>query len=74
MQLQRFPVQEKMQAYTGDSMRKTSDFRRWVEMIWRDNCEECLVWRERQQTLHQYFARYKYWLKREFRHQRSLDQ
>lgn len=55
-------------------MKKTSDFRRWVETIWRDNCEECLVWRERQQTLHQYFARYKYWLKREFRHQRSLDQ
>jgi hypothetical protein len=55
-------------------MKKTSDFRRWVEMIWRDNCEECLVWRERQQTLAQYFGRYKYWLRREFRYQRRLDQ
>lgn len=55
-------------------MKKTSDFRRWVEAIWRDNCEECLVWRERQQTLAQYFGRYKYWLRREYRHQRSLDQ
>jgi hypothetical protein len=55
-------------------MKKTSDFRRWVEMIWRDNCQERQEWREDQQTLAQYFGRYKYWLKREFRYQRRLDQ
>jgi hypothetical protein len=55
-------------------MKRSSEFRHWVENIWRENCEECLVWREQGQTLTQYFGRYKYWLKREFRYQRSLDQ
>lgn len=55
-------------------MKKPSEFRRWVENIWRENCTECLAWREQEQPLAQYFSRYKWWLKREFRHQKSLDQ
>jgi hypothetical protein len=63
-----------MSTYTGDSMKKSIEFRTWVENIWRENCQERYDWNEDQQTLHQYFARYKYWLKREFRYQQSLDQ
>jgi hypothetical protein len=63
-----------MQTYTGDSMKKSSEFRTWVENIWRENCQERFVWNEVQLPVDQYFARYKYWLKREFRYQRSLDQ
>ena len=55
-------------------MKTNSEFRRWVEMIWRDNCQERYDWHEDQQTLQQYFARYKYWLRREYRYQKSLDQ
>lgn len=55
-------------------MKLSSEFRRWVEGIWRENCQERLVWHEQEQSLEQYFARYKYWLKREFRYQKRLDQ
>jgi hypothetical protein len=55
-------------------MKKSSEFRTWVENIWRENCQERFVWNEVQLPVDQYFARYKYWLKREFRYQRSLDQ
>lgn len=55
-------------------MKKPSEFRRWVEKIWRENCDECLAWREPKSSLEVYFARYKYWLKREFRYQKMIDQ
>jgi hypothetical protein len=50
-------------------MAQTSDFRRWIEEIWRENCEERNTWREEQQSIAEYFARYKWWLRREFRFQ-----
>jgi DNA-binding PadR family transcriptional regulator len=50
-------------------MSQTSDFRRWVEELWRENCEERKAWREDQQSIAEYFARYKWWLRREFRYQ-----
>lgn len=52
-------------------MKKVSNFRIWVEMIWRENREERLVWHEDKQSLDQYFKKYKWWLRREFRHQQK---
>ena len=50
-------------------MPKTSNFRLWVENIWRENCQERQDWHDDNQTLAEYFARCKWWLRREFRFQ-----
>jgi len=50
---------------------KESNFRRWVQEIWRENCEEYLTLSQTPYTMEEYWARYKYWLKREYRYQRS---
>jgi hypothetical protein len=50
-------------------MRKASNFRLWVENLWRENCEERKTWQEDQQSIAEYFTRYKWWLRREFRFQ-----
>jgi hypothetical protein len=50
-------------------MAQTSDFRRWIEEIWRENCEERREWKDDQQSITEYFSRYKWWLRREFRFQ-----
>lgn len=47
-------------------------FRTWVYDLWQDNCEEYLTASQTPYILSEYFARYKYWLKREYRYQRSL--
>jgi hypothetical protein len=48
---------------------KKSNFRLWVENIWRENCRECSAWSDIELPLDVYFNRYKWWLKREYRHQ-----
>ena len=55
--------------YRENNMAQTSDFRRWVEEIWRENCEERREWKDDQQSITEYFSRYKWWLRREFRFQ-----
>jgi hypothetical protein len=50
---------------------KESNFRRWIAEIWRENCEEYLTLNQKPYTMEEYWARYKYWLKREYRYQRS---
>lgn len=52
-------------------MKKSNGFRVWVDSIWRDHCIECRIWREPAKSLSEYFNQYKWWLKREFKHQRS---
>lgn len=42
-------------------------FRLWVNEIWRQNCDEHLSYRDQAHSLDQYFKKYKYWLKREYR-------
>lgn len=46
-------------------------FRHWVQEKWYEHVEECLAWQglEPSATPQEYFARYKYWLKREYQHQ-----
>ena len=48
-------------------------FRLWVQRIWMDNCEERLTVGLNPVTIKQYWDTYKYWLKREYRHQQKND-
>ena len=48
---------------------QASAFRLWVQNIWFDNCEERLTVGQDPSTIKQYWNSYKWWLRREFRHQ-----
>lgn len=50
---------------------KHGDFRLWVGNIWRENCTENFIWGDPELSLEQYFAKYKWWLKREYRHRQK---
>lgn len=50
---------------------QASAFRHWVQELWMENREEHLTYGEDPYTIKQYWDRYKYWLKREFRHQQK---
>jgi len=52
-------------------MNSQSSFRRWVSEIYRENCEEHLIYHENVYTMKQYWDRYKWWLKREYRHKHN---
>jgi hypothetical protein len=55
--------------YAGGRMNQS--FREWLAELWRQNCDEHDGWGEPRWTLQEYFARYKWWLKREYRYQRN---
>ena len=46
-------------------------FRQWLHEIWMQNCDEHREYGEPPLTQEQYFKTYKYWLKREYKHQRN---
>jgi len=49
-------------------------FRHWCQITWQEHVEECWAW-EGHAPIHtqaEYFAKYKYWLKREYRHQQGV--
>ena len=48
-------------------------FRLWVQRIWMDNCEERLTVGLNPVTIKQYWNTYKYWLKREYKHQQRQN-
>ena len=48
-----------------------SGFRAWVYNLWRENWEERLTYRETPVNIREYWQEYKFWLKREYRHQRQ---
>jgi hypothetical protein len=50
-------------------MGKHSDFRYWLRELWLQNCDEHREYGELPFSQEEYFQRYKYWLKREFKHQ-----
>lgn len=50
---------------------RNSQFKNWVRQIWIDNCEERLTYGEDPATMKEYWAKYKFWLKREYRHQQK---
>ena len=46
-------------------------FRNWLQQMWYQHLDELLEMGQPlpKYTLKEYFSRYKYWLKREYRHQ-----
>ena len=54
-------------------MEKSSHFRHWLQNIWYENCKEYEECRQLPYTLKEYWDRYKYWLKREYRHQHGKE-
>ena len=50
-----------------------SEFRMWVHRLWIENIEEHLTYGEKPNNINEYWGTYKYWLKREFKHQRSKN-
>jgi hypothetical protein len=52
-------------------MVKTMQFRQWIEQAWQANCEEREQFREACFSRAEYFQRFKYWLKHEYRRQQK---
>ena len=53
---------------------KRSSFRKWVHDLWLLNCDEHEEYHQPKFTQQEYFQMYKFWLKREFKHQRDKQQ
>jgi len=63
-----FPLQ--FEKNVGElNVKRTSDFRHWVQEIWYKHVDECQQYRETPKTSSEYWTQYKWWLKREFRFQ-----
>lgn len=62
-----------MIANNPDQKNKTQksqiSFRNWLLLIWQDNCSEHDAYNELPYTMEEYFHKYRWWLKREYRHQ-----
>ena len=52
---------------------KTSQFRVWLQNIWMANADERREFGFGPISQEEYFKRYKYWLRREYKFQRSQD-
>lgn len=50
---------------------KDSDFRLWVQHIWHENTREKEQFHELPFTMKEYWQRYKFWLKREYKHRKN---
>ena len=57
----------------GSYVRRESDFKSWCQEMWYQHCEEIESYTGKQVEYGSalYFAQYKYWLKREYKHQRG---
>jgi uncharacterized protein CbrC (UPF0167 family) len=49
-------------------------FRHWLQEMWYAHLDEMATFGQSvpKYTMQEYFARYKYWLKREYRHQQGV--
>ena len=54
-------------------MKKDTALRIWLMKIWTENRDEHQEFKEPVVALEEYFDRYKYWLKREFRYQQRIS-
>lgn len=43
-------------------------FRGWVHNLWTENCEEHLMMKQPRLSESEYFRRFRWWLRREYRH------
>jgi hypothetical protein len=54
--------------------RPISKFKSWVHNLWVDNCEERLLYcYDDRLTEQEYFRRFKWWLRREYRHKQKIE-
>ena len=56
-----------------DQKNQVKAFRHWVREIWMTNCDERLTYGQDPATMKQYWDAYKWWIKREYKHQRSKN-
>lgn len=54
-------------------VKSVSKFKSWVHNLWVDNCEERLLFCDDRLTEQEYFRRFKWWLRREYRHQQKIE-
>lgn len=52
---------------------KHTKFRAWLHELWLRNCDELRDYGMRPASQEHYFQQYKYWLKREFKHQQRSN-
>jgi hypothetical protein len=52
-------------------MTKDTSFRRWLHELWLQNCDEHEAYGQPKYSQEEYFQMYKYWFKREFKHQQK---
>ena len=55
------------------SLVKPKPFRMWVNNLYFQNCEEHLTYRENNYTIGEYWNKYKWWLRREYRFQQRKN-
>ena len=48
-----------------------SNFQNWLRLIWLENCCEHEEFQELPYTLQQYWHKYRWWLRREYRYQQK---
>jgi len=48
-------------------------FRLWVQDVWHQNCEEHLTFGEQPYKIQEYWTKYKWWLRREYRHRQLKE-
>lgn len=51
--------------------KELSDFKSWLRNIWLENCAEHDGYNEPPLKMSEYFQKYKWWLRREYRFQRK---
>lgn len=58
---------------TQNSKSNQGSFRNWVRIMWYDHLEELDVYEHKlpNYDIKEYFNKYKYWLKREYKHQKG---
>jgi hypothetical protein len=57
----------------NDQKNQVKAFRHWVRELWMTNCDERLTYGQDPATMKQYWDAYKWWIKREYKHQRSKN-
>jgi len=50
-----------------------TQFKNWLRNIWLDNCDEHITYGQLPYTMEEYWNKYKWWLKREYKHQRNKE-
>jgi hypothetical protein len=55
-----------------DQKTQLSKFRKWVQDIWFENCEERQIYNQDQLKIQEYWSKYKWWLKHEYRQRHRL--